>query len=150
MIELESNKSNWVLCIHFTEWNTFDTTIESKKNQKNKINNNYLKPILNDLELASWVEPIFFVAFLFLGFDAARESKRNTVSWPEHGWTESWKRLVMSARGFLSLLLLVFLEDGAYAETGSFCFFVENGGMFSLLWSQKATASIGVSLCERL
>ena len=52
----------------------------------------------------------------------------------------------MSARGFLNLLLLVFLEDRAFAGTG-LALFVENGGMFSLLLqSQKAMPSIDYNL----
>ena len=51
----------------------------------------------------------------------------------------------MSARGFLNLLLLVFLEDRAFAGTG-LVLFVENEGMFSLLQSQKAMPSIDDNL----
>lgn len=52
----------------------------------------------------------------------------------------------MSARGFLNLLLLVFLEDWAFAGTG-LALFVENGGMFSLLLQpQKAMPSIDFNL----
>ena len=51
----------------------------------------------------------------------------------------------MSARGFLNLLLLVFLEDRAFAGTG-LVLFVENEGKFSLLQSQKAMPSIDDNL----
>lgn len=52
----------------------------------------------------------------------------------------------MSARGFLNLLLLVFLEDRAFAGTG-LVLFVENEGKFSLLLqSQKAMPSIDDNL----
>lgn len=43
-----------------------------------------------------------------------------------------WKRLEMSARGFLNLRLKVFLKDGAESGSGVFLF-VEKGGIFSLL-----------------
>ena len=52
----------------------------------------------------------------------------------------------MSARGFLNLLLLAFLEDRAFAGTG-LVLFVENEGKFSLLLqSQKAMPSIDDNL----
>ncbi len=55
----------------------------------------------------------------------------------------------MSARGFLDLLLFVFLEDGAFAGTGLIRFVDNGGGMFSLLQSQKPMASICLCLRER-
>jgi hypothetical protein len=59
--------------------------------------------ILNDLESVTWVEqpePIFSIAFLFLGFDANKEadegSKRSIVSWTKLDWDsylkENWDR----------------------------------------------------------
>ena len=55
----------------------------------------------------------------------------------------------MSARGFLDLLLFVFLEDGAFPGTGLIRFVGNGGGMFSLLQSQKLMASICLCLRER-
>ena len=111
----------------------------------------YLKPILNDMELVTWIGSISSssIAFLFLDLDAQAEAnvvhvgtKELLLSWSALNWAELLNRFVMSARGFLRILLLVlFLKDWTFTVTGLVCF---EGGIFSLLlWSQRATASIG-------
>lgn len=111
----------------------------------------YLKPILNDRELVTWIGSISSssIAFLFLDFDAQAEAnvvhvgtKELLLSWSVLNWAELLNRFVMSARGFLrTLLLVLFLKDWTFTGTGLVCFV---GGIFSLLlWSQRATASIG-------
>lgn len=111
----------------------------------------YLKPILNDRELVTWIGSISSssIAFLFLDFDAQAEAnvvhvgtKELLLSWSALNWAELLNRFVMSARGFLrTLLLVLFLKDWTFTGTGLVCFV---GGIFSLLlWSQRATASIG-------
>lgn len=91
--------------------------------------NLYLKPSLNDLEL---------LAFLFQELNAQTETNEGSKA-------SLSKRWVMSARGLLVLLLLLFLKEGTFTATGLVCFEGTGGGIFSLLssrWWRRAAASM--------